>query len=55
MGLRQALFLVVGAVVGFGYHRFIGCRTGACMITANPYISTAYGALMGFLLAGVGR
>lgn len=47
MGLRLALFIVVGAVLGFGYHRLVGCRTGACVITANPYISTLYGALMG--------
>ena len=52
MGLRLALFIVGGAVLGFGYHRFVGCRTGACAITANPYISTLYGALMGYLLSG---
>jgi hypothetical protein len=55
MGLRLALFIVVGALLGFGYHRFVGCRTGACAITANPYISTLYGALMGSLLSGGGR
>ena len=52
IGLRLALFIVVGAALGFGYHRFVGCRTGACLITANLYISTLYGALMGYLLSG---
>ena len=52
MGLRLALFIVVGAGLGFGFHRLVGCRTGACLITANPYISTLYGALMGYLLSG---
>jgi uncharacterized membrane protein (UPF0136 family) len=52
MGIRLALFIVGGALLGFGYHRFVGCRTGACMITANPYVSTLYGALMGYLLSG---
>ena len=52
MGLRLALFMMGGAVLGFSYHRFVGCRTGACAITANPYISTLYGALMGYLLFG---
>jgi hypothetical protein len=55
MGLRLALFIVVGAALGFGYHRLVGCRTGACAITANPYISTLYGALMGYLLSGGAR
>jgi hypothetical protein len=52
MILRAALSIVLGAAAGFAYHRFIGCRTGACPITANPYISTLYGAVLGFLLSG---
>lgn len=52
MGIRLALFIVGGAALGFAYHRLVGCRSGACAITANPYISTLYGALMGFLLSG---
>ena len=55
MNLRLALFVVIGAVLGYGYYRFVGCRTGACPITANPYISTLYGALMGYLLSGAVR
>ena len=52
MGLRLVLFVLGGAVLGFGYHRFVGCRTGACMITANPYIWTLYGAVLGYLVSG---
>ena len=52
MGLRPALFILVGAMLGFGYYRLVGCRSGACLITGNPYISTLYGALMGYLLSG---
>lgn len=50
--IRMILFVLGGAVLGFAYHRFVGCRSGACMITANPYISTLYGAFMGYLLSG---
>lgn len=52
MTLRLTLFILAGAVLGFGYHRLVGCRSGVCPITANPYISTLYGALVGYLLSG---
>lgn len=39
----------IGAAAGYVYYRFIGCRTGACPITANPWISTLYGALVGLM------
>lgn len=53
MTLRLTLFVLIGAVCGFGYHRIVGCHTGTCPITANPYISTAaYGALLGYLVSG---
>jgi hypothetical protein len=48
--MRLVLFVLVGAALGFGWHRFVGCRTGTCAITANPYTSTLYGAAMGLLL-----
>jgi hypothetical protein len=51
---RVVAGLVVGAALGFGWYRLVGCRTGACPITGNPYISTVYGALLG-LLAVLGR
>lgn len=52
MGLRLVLFVMAGAAIGFGYQRLIGCRTGTCPITSNPYISTFYGAFMGYLISG---
>lgn len=47
--------MLVGAGVGLGYQHFIGCRTGTCPITSNPYVSTLYGAVMGYFASGVGR
>lgn len=47
--MRAVLFAVAGALVGFLYHRFVGCRTGSCPITANPYAATIYGAVVGVL------
>ncbi len=48
--VRRLLFPLLGAAAGFGYYWFVGCRTGTCPITGNPYISTAYGAFVGLLL-----
>lgn len=42
--------IAVGAVAGFLYWKYVGCASGTCMITSRPVNSTAYGALMGYLL-----
>jgi len=42
--------ILAGASVGYAYHRVVGCRSGACLITGNPYIATIYGAVLGFLM-----
>ena len=52
MIMHTVAYVVGGAILGFGYHKLVGCRSGACPITANPYISTIYGAVMGFLVGG---
>ncbi|MEA5038930.1 MAG: DUF6132 family protein [Clostridiaceae bacterium] len=43
---------ILGAGLGFLYYKFVGCPTGACPITSNPYASTIYGAVIGLLLGG---
>ena len=47
--LRSKKFLPVllGAVTGFLYYTFVGCFTGHCAITSNPWSSTILGALVG--------
>lgn len=53
MILRMAIGAVLGALAGYLImYKLIGCSTGTCPITRNPYISTIYGAAMGMLLAG---
>jgi hypothetical protein len=49
---KTLLFAGLGAAAGFAYYWFIGCASGACPITSNPYISTLYGGAMGALVSG---
>lgn len=53
--LRPLLFTLAGAAVGLAYYALVGCSTGTCMITANPFASMAYMGLMGWLLSGIGN
>ena len=48
--LPMMILAVVGAIAGFLYYRLVGCASGACPITSNPYISTVYGGVIGILL-----
>jgi hypothetical protein len=52
MMLRIVLFVLAGATLGFGYQRLVGCRSGACVITSNPFVATLYGAVVGYLASG---
>jgi len=42
--------MVVGAIGGFIYYLKVGCSSGSCAISSNPYISTVWGIAMGYLV-----
>lgn len=46
------VFTLIGVVGGYAYYALIGCSTGGCAITSNPYMSMAYGGLLGYLMPG---
>lgn len=48
--VQKIALIAVFAALGFAYYKFIGCRSGVCPITSNPWISTGYGALIGFVI-----
>jgi len=42
--------IILGGLAGFLFYYFIGCNSGTCAITSNPWNSTIMGSLMGFLI-----
>jgi rhodanese-related sulfurtransferase len=41
---------LAGAAAGFAYYYYIGCISGTCPIQTNPWLSTLFGGLIGFLI-----
>ena len=48
---RLVIGVVIGGLLGYGVYRFIGCSSGACPITSNPWVSTIVGMAIGGLSA----
>jgi len=42
--------VLFGASGGYLFYRFIGCKSGFCPITRNPWFSTLYGAAIGAMM-----
>lgn len=51
--LLTIIGVFVGAIAGYFYWQQVGCNSGSCAITSNPYNSTIYGAAMGGLLFSI--
>ena len=47
---RLIIGIVLGGLAGFSYYYFVGCTSGGCPITSNPYLTTGYGILLGSVL-----
>lgn len=44
------VFTFIGAVAGFLYWKFVGCKTGSCPIKSNWYLMVIYGVVFGYLV-----
>ncbi len=42
--------VAVGLLGGYLYYHYVGCLSGTCPITSNPYRMMLYGAVLGYLL-----
>ena len=51
MILRILVGAVVGAALGFGWYKLVGCSSGTCPLTSNPFISTI-GYLLPYIVSG---
>lgn len=47
--------LLIGIIGGFAYYKFVGCTSGGCAITSNPWLTMLWGALMGYLIGDMFR
>jgi hypothetical protein len=44
--------VILGGTLGYLYYHFVGCSSGTCAITSNPFSSIMMGGVLGYLLAG---
>jgi hypothetical protein len=47
---KPFLGISLGGLAGFLYYYFVGCSSGNCAITSNPYMSIVYGGLFGLFI-----
>ena len=48
---KPFLGIVLGGIGGFLFYYFVGCKSGSCAITGNPFSSIITGSIFGFLLS----
>jgi hypothetical protein len=49
---KEFIAIAIGSFAGWAYYYFVGCSSGGCMISGNPYISIPYGGFLGYLFFG---
>ncbi len=48
--LKSIIGMVVGVIGGYIYYIKVGCNSGSCPITSNPWMTMLWGLLMGYLV-----
>ena len=49
LSLPAMIGIILGASGGHFYYTEIGCASGNCPLTSNPYLSVLWGASIGYL------
>ena len=47
---KLLVLMFLGGAAGFAYYYFVGCVSGSCPLTSNPYLMTGYGMGAGLVL-----
>jgi len=47
---KPASAVIIGGTIGFLYYHFVGCASGSCGITSNPFSSVLMGSAMGYFI-----
>ncbi len=47
---KPAAAVIIGGTVGFLYYFYVGCASGSCGITSNPFSSVLMGSAMGYFV-----
>ncbi len=42
--------VIIGTIGGYIYYSQVGCVSGTCAITSNPWMSIAWGGAFGYLI-----
>ncbi len=48
-GLKTLIGVAIGGTGGYLYYYFVGCNSGSCPITSNPWASVSWGAVIGMI------
>jgi hypothetical protein len=52
--VRYGVGIIGGAATGFAYYWYVGCPTGGCPISSNPYLMLAMGGFLGYTVVAEG-
>jgi len=47
--IKKAVVLIIGGIAGYLYYYFIGCSSGSCPLTGNPFSSVLFGVVFSAL------
>lgn len=53
--VKNGAGIFIGGVAGYIYYIKVGCFSGTCPITSNPYMTILWGSVIGYLLADMIR
>ncbi len=51
--LKSIVGTVLGLVGGYIYYMEVGCKSGSCPITSNPWLTLLWGGVIGYLAGGI--